>query len=120
MHPFIALFNNFVIWSQNFSGRGKGWEAKLWQLWKESFSDMKHVMRRLRSRLIEETLGQAMRVCHLWFFCCSVCNVSSIFFTCFFSHPFVFYIEGSKTLSKGELKMTVEHWKEQKHRKINE
>ncbi len=55
-----------------------------------SFSDMKLVKTRLRSRLSEETLDQAMRVC----------------------------IEGPEKLSYRELETIVELWKNQKKRRL--
>ncbi len=55
-----------------------------------SFSDMKFVKTRLRSRLSEETLDQAMRV----------------------------RIEGPEKLSYRELETIVEHWKNQKKRRL--
>ncbi len=55
-----------------------------------SFSDMKLVKTMLRSRLSEETLDQAMRVC----------------------------IEGPEKLSYRELETIVEHWKNQKKRRL--
>ena len=58
---------------------------------KRSFSDMKLVKTRLRSRLSEDTLDQAMQVC----------------------------IEGPEKLSYGELETIVEHWKNKKKRRLN-
>ena len=55
-----------------------------------SFSDMKLVKTRLRSRLGEDTLDQAMRVC----------------------------IEGLERLGDSELEAIVSHWKEQKPRRL--
>ncbi len=55
-----------------------------------SFSDMKLVKTTLRSRLSEETLDQAMRVC----------------------------IEGPDKISYRELETIVEHWKNQKKRRL--
>ena len=55
-----------------------------------SFSNMKLVKTRLRSWLGEDTLDQALRVC----------------------------IEGPARLGKKELEVIINHWKEQKHRKL--
>ena len=56
-----------------------------------SFSDMRQVKTRLRSRLGENTLDQAMRVC----------------------------IEGPPTLSEDELDTNVTHWKNMKPRRLS-
>ena len=56
-----------------------------------SFSDMKLVKTRLRSRMGEDTLEHAMRVC----------------------------IEGPDTLCDKDLESIVNHWKEQKTRRIS-
>ena len=55
-----------------------------------SFSDMKLIKTRLRNRLGEESLDQAMRIC----------------------------IEGPDTLNSDDLKDIVTHWKEQKPRRL--
>ena len=56
-----------------------------------SFSDMRQVKTRLMSRLGENTLDQAMRMC----------------------------IEGPPTLSDDELDTNVSHWKNMKPRRLN-
>ena len=55
-----------------------------------SFSDMKLIKTRLRNKLGEESLDQAMRIC----------------------------IEGPDTLSDADLVEIITHWKEQKPRRI--